>query len=81
MLSYYFIIVKGYEFLSFSFLFLLPFFFVLGFLLTKQAFLENEMDIYFDEKVEANIVGKIKTIEDKEDYQLLLLKDCTITIN
>lgn len=81
LLSYYFIIVKGYEFLSFSFLFLLPFFFVLGFLLTKQAFLENEMDIYFDEKVEANIVGKIKTIEDKEDYQLLLLKDCTITIN
>ena len=81
LLNYYLIIIKAYKFQSFSFLFLLPVFFVLGFLLTKQAFLENEMDIYFDEKVEANIVGKIKTIEDKEDYQLLLLKDCTITIN
>ena len=81
LLNYYLIIIKAYKFQSFSFLFLLPVFFVLGYLLTKQAFLDNEMDIYFDEKVEADIVGEIKTIEDKEDYQLLLLKDCIITIN
>ncbi len=46
-----------------------------------QANLAHEMDSYFDDKIEGNIVGKIKHIEEREGYQLLTLKDNIISIN
>lgn len=47
----------------------------------KQAVLPHEMDIYFDEQITGDIVGKVKNIEDKEDYQLLILEECIISLS
>lgn len=69
------------EFLSFSFLVFLPIFLFLGYTVMKQALLTHEMDGYFDDVISGEIIGKVKNIENKEDYQLLILEKCVISLN
>ncbi len=47
----------------------------------KQATTINEMDNYFEDEIYANIIGKVKNIEDKEKYQLIIIEECIIDIN
>lgn len=68
------------DFIQYSFLLILPLFFILGYYLMKNSSLPHEMDSYFTDEIRGDIIGKVKQVEDKENYQLIILEDARMQI-
>lgn len=63
------------------FILLLPFLFLLGHIGMKKQQTPAPLDLFFQEKISAQITGRVSTIEEKENNQTILLKKCSVLIN
>lgn len=78
---YHLISRKNYNLSGFCFLFLIPCIILFGNFLMKNKQIPHEMNHIFDDRISGVIIGQLKSIEDKEDYQVLTLKNNLIYIN
>ena len=81
LILYNIVNIKHNDLLSFSFLIFLPIFFVIGYFTMKQALQTHVMDSYLNDQTKGNIIGRISKIVNNENYQLLILEDCLISID
>lgn len=68
------------KFRNYFFLTGLPFLFILGHFLLNVQLSPVSMDNEFERKIEANATGQLAMIQEKEDYQVLTLKNNTIRL-
>lgn len=63
------------------FLFLIPVFIILGYILMNKQNAPLEMDYILEDKIDGVIYGQLDMIEEKEDYKILTLIDNTIKLD
>ncbi|NLJ89981.1 MAG: DNA internalization-related competence protein ComEC/Rec2 [Clostridiales bacterium] len=47
----------------------------------KNNNMPHDLDTYFDEKIGASIIGRVRQVEDKETYQLIILEEGIIVLD
>jgi competence protein ComEC len=72
---------KKYKLSNFLFLLFIPVLFFIGNYLFKEQMKPYYLDEIFDSKINCLVEGRIEKIEDREDYQILILKKNTVSIN
>lgn len=70
-----------YKLSHFLFLFGIPILFFMGHYLLKEQMKPYDLDEIFDSKVNCLVEGKIKNIEDRDDYQILIISNNKIIID
>lgn len=66
---------------NYFFLLCLPVFFVLGFSLMNRQLSPGSMDSAFESEIRGDAAGRLVMIQEKEDYQILTLKNTAIKLD
>lgn len=66
---------------NYFFLLCLPVFFVLGFSLMNRQLSAGSMDSAFESEIRGDAAGRLVMIQEKEDYQILTLKNTAIKLD